>query len=143
MHGIGCFLDKELESTSLPSQDATAHKEGRSAGLGKEGRSEEVEEDQSALPPRRAQQALEIDLETLSEEAMDELVSSMMRHSSLGDPDVDLLGLSSGEEDDDSIIERLGLNGLQAEQGTVDHRPERQEDAVKKQASSLHAREEL
>lgn len=109
MHRINCFPAKPLEpSQALPGQEYIEAQEpvteARPAPEGDKalGPSEEAQAGSGGVRsptegvPEQAGN-LEIDLESLSEEAVDDLVSSMLSYSSGGDPDADLLGLVEEE----------------------------------------------
>ena len=109
IHSIRCHptkdsLEKAAEKSQKQEEDRLASdKDSQSVDRGVGGSDlagETVEgeegEAKSASPmPQGGQgEALAVELDTLSDEAMNELVSSMIRHASQDDPDVDFLGLT-------------------------------------------------
>ena len=61
---------------------------------------EGFEAESAGLSQGAEEPGLAVQLDTLSDEAMNELVSSMIRQASQDDPDVDFLGLTDEEEDE-------------------------------------------
>lgn len=103
IHTITCYPTKE--PSNLDKQEAHESsdiQEGQ--GVSTESLPQEAVPKQSHKATGSSEQGvgtgrgLEIDLDTLSEEAMDELVSSMIRQTSNDDPDIDFLGLIEDEK---------------------------------------------
>lgn len=113
IHSIRCHptkdsLEKAAEKSQKQEDDQLASEKDsqsvvRGAGgsdLAEEAVKSKEGEAKSASPmPQGGQgEALAVELDTLSDEAMNELVSSMIRQASQDDPDIDFLGLT--DEDD-------------------------------------------
>ena len=111
VHSIRCHQTKESREKAAAQQskqseeaalsDNAVHSEREEGAIDTSekdtGREFEAE---SASPSSQeaAEQGLAVQLETLSDEAMDELVSSIIRQATQEDPDVDFLGLTDEDE---------------------------------------------
>ncbi len=112
VHSIRCFptsesldkvaeqLKKQREEQNASADDHELLKERGSGSTFADKEAQTPSEMKSAehQSQNKGEQGLAIELDTLSDEAMNELVSSMIRQASQEDPDIDFLGLT--DEDD-------------------------------------------
>lgn len=121
VHEIACYPASEIEKagTSQDGSETTEGDEQQGVEVGTEGGdSHEPDPEGWKMHQKRGTGGSPVlDLSTLSDDAMDEIVSSMIRQTALEDPDIDFLGLLDNQDlDEYSGANEPEQGGTSAEQ---------------------------
>ena len=100
VHEITCYPATESEESSVDEEPGIATMDSRQTSLQDNELQSHPTEDIKRIVGQNegGPDGSVLDLGSLPDDVMDEIVSSMIRQTSLGDPDVDFLGLDDNEE---------------------------------------------